>query len=54
MPSVEGKKATTKEGVSENIRIERAAGKSQKQSVAIAMRTKDEAEKGKRSKGHKK
>ena len=37
MPLVKGKKAATKEGISENIRIERAAGKSQKQAVAIAL-----------------
>lgn len=37
MPLVKGKKAATKEGISENIRIEMAAGKSQKQAVAIAL-----------------
>ncbi len=54
MPLIKGKKATTKEGVSENIRREKSAGRSQEQSVAIAMRIKDDAEKGKRSKKHKK
>lgn len=37
MPLIKGKKAATKEGISENIRIEMAAGKSQKQAVAIAL-----------------
>lgn len=37
MPLIKGKKAKTKEGISENIRIEMAAGKPQKQAVAIAL-----------------
>jgi hypothetical protein len=37
MPLIKGKKAATKEGISENIRIEMAAGKPQKQAVAIAL-----------------
>lgn len=37
MPLVKGKKATTKEGISENIRREIKAGKPQKQAVAIAL-----------------
>ena len=37
MPLIKGKKAATKEGISENIRIEMAAGKKQKQAVAIAL-----------------
>ena len=48
MPLIKGKKATTSEGVSENIRREKAAGKSQKQAVAIAMSVKREAEKKKK------
>lgn len=38
MPLRKGAKAKTKAGVSANIRAERKAGKSQAQSVAIAMR----------------
>lgn len=37
MPLVKGKKATTKEGISENIKREMHAGKPQKQAVAIAL-----------------
>jgi hypothetical protein len=37
MPLVKGKKAKTKEGISENIRREREAGKPEDQSIAIAM-----------------
>ncbi len=37
MPLVTGARAKTREGISENIRIEMDAGKSQKQAVAIAM-----------------
>jgi hypothetical protein len=37
MPLVKGKKAKSKEGISENIRRERHAGKPQKQAVAIAL-----------------
>lgn len=37
MPLIRGKKAKTKEGISENIKIEMHAGKSQKQAVAIAL-----------------
>jgi len=50
MPLIKGKQATTKEGVSENIRREKAAGKSQKQAVSIAMSVKREAEKKSRKK----
>jgi len=53
MPLVKGAKAKTKEGVSENIRRERKAGKPEKQAIAIAM---SEAGKSKstKSKGKKK
>lgn len=37
MPLVKGKKAKTRKGISANIRAERNAGKSEKQSIAIAM-----------------
>lgn len=37
MPLIKGKKAATKEGISENIRIEMAAGKPQRQAIAIAL-----------------
>jgi len=37
MPLVKGTKAKTKKGISENIRIERRAGKPQRQAVAIAL-----------------
>lgn len=37
MPLIKGKKAATKEGIAANIRIEMAAGKPQKQAVAIAL-----------------
>ena len=37
MPLVKGKAAKSKKGISENIRRERAAGKPEKQSIAIAM-----------------
>lgn len=37
MPLVKGKKAKTKEGISENIRIEVRAKKPLKQAVAIAL-----------------
>jgi hypothetical protein len=37
MPLVKGKKSTTREGISENIRREIHAGKGQKQAVAIAL-----------------
>lgn len=36
MPLVKGKKAKTKEGISENIRIEKKAGRPTKQAIAIA------------------
>lgn len=36
MPLVKGKKASTKKGFGENIKIEMEAGKPQKQAVAIA------------------
>lgn len=38
MPLIKGKKAKTPAGISRNIRAERSAGRSQAQSVAIAMR----------------
>jgi hypothetical protein len=37
MPLIKGPKAKTKKGISENIKIEIEAGKSQKQAVAIAL-----------------
>lgn len=37
MPLVKGKKAKTKEGISENIRRERETGRPEAQSIAIAM-----------------
>lgn len=37
MPLVKGKKATTRKGISENIKREISAGKPQKQAVAIAL-----------------
>lgn len=37
MPLVKGKKAKTRKGISENIRRERNSGKTEKQSIAIAM-----------------
>ena len=37
MPLTKGKKATTKKGISENIKKEIHAGKPQKQAVAIAL-----------------
>lgn len=37
MPLIKGPKAKTKEGISENIKIEMAAGKTQRQAVAIAL-----------------
>jgi len=37
MPLVTGPRAKTREGISENIRIEMHAGKSQKQAIAIAL-----------------
>ena len=37
MPNIKGAKAKTKKGISENIRIERHAGKPEKRSIAIAM-----------------
>jgi hypothetical protein len=49
MPLVKGAKARTKKGISANIRAERAAGKPQKQAVAIAMRTAGKSKKKGRS-----
>lgn len=37
MPLLKGKKAKSKKGISENIRIERSAKKPEKQAIAIAM-----------------
>lgn len=45
MPLVKGKAASSKKGFSENIKREMGAGKSQKQSVAIAY---SEASRGKK------
>jgi len=39
MPLVKGKKATTKKGISENIKKKKKAGKPQEQAVAIALNT---------------
>jgi hypothetical protein len=36
MPLIKGKAAKSRKGISENIRRERAAGKPEKQSIAIA------------------
>lgn len=47
MPLVKGKKASTKNGFSTNIKREMEAGKPQKQAVAIAY---SEAERGKKKK----
>lgn len=47
MPLVKGKKASTKKGISENIKREMHSGKPQKQAIAIAMST---AHKGKKKK----
>ncbi len=47
MPLVKGKKAKTKKGFSTNIKREMAAGKPQKQAVAIAY---SEAREGKKRK----
>ena len=41
MPLLKGKAAKTKKGVSSNIRTEIAAGKPQKQAVAIALSVAD-------------
>lgn len=46
MPLVKGKAAKTKKGFSENIKKEMAAGKPQKQAVAIAY---SEARRGKKN-----
>lgn len=52
MPLLKGAKAKTKKGVSENIRREMHAGKSQKQSVAIALSVAGKAKaKGNKKKG---
>ena len=37
MPLIKGKKAKTKAGIAKNIRLERKSGKSQDQSIAIAL-----------------
>lgn len=39
MPLIKGSKAKSKKGISENIKREMAAGKPQKQAVAIALST---------------
>ena len=43
MPLVSGEEAATKKGFSENVRIEKNAGRSQKQAVAIAYAQKRKA-----------
>jgi len=52
MPLVKGKAAKSKKGFSENVKREMAAGKSQKQSVAIAYS--EAGEKKSKPKGKKK
>lgn len=44
------KKGYSKKSISENIRTERASGKSQKQAVAIAMSTAERAKKQRKKK----
>jgi hypothetical protein len=51
MPLIKGKKAKTRKGFSENVKKEMAAGKPQKQAVAIAY---SEARSGKKKKRKKK
>jgi hypothetical protein len=46
MPLISGKKAATKKGFEENIRIEAHAGKPVKQAVAIAYAQKRKANRG--------
>ena len=53
MPLIKGKKATTKAGISENIRREMHSGKPQKQAIAIAMQTARDAKKKLRQRGKK-
>lgn len=53
MPLISGKKATTQEGISENIRREVNAGKPVKQAAAIAYSKKREAQKNSKKKSHK-
>ena len=48
MPLRKGKKAKSKKGIAANIRAEKKAGKSQAQSVAIAMQLAHKSRKGKR------
>jgi len=50
MPLVKGKKAKTKEGMSENIRREMEAGKPQKQAIAIAYSEAGKSKKKKKKK----
>ena len=50
MPLIKGAKARTKKGFGENIRRERAAGKPEKQAVAIAYSEADESKKRKKPK----
>ena len=54
MPLVKGAKAKTKKGFSENIKREMAAGKPQKQAVAIAYSEAREGKKKKKKKSKKK
>jgi len=51
MPLIKGEKAKSKKGISENIKRERNSGRSEAQSVAIAM---SEAGKSKKMKSKKK
>ena len=50
MPLVKGKKAKTKEGMSENIRREMEAGKPQKQAIAKAYSEAGKSKKKKKKK----
>lgn len=50
MPLVKGKKAKTKEGISENIRREMNSGKKQSQAIAIAMSEAGKSKKKKKKK----
>ena len=52
MPLVKGKKAKSRKGISENIRRERAAGKPEAQSIAIAMSLAGKSKKKKKKKSH--
>ncbi len=47
MPIIKGKKAKTKEGISENIKREMDSNKPQKQAIAIALNVAGKSNKGK-------